>query len=119
MKEAQKSMKKQFDKKRRNPQGLKVGNNMQLENKNIHLNKLSKKLDQKRYKSFRISKDIGLEAFQLELLEGWIIHNMFNKDLLIRCNEPQFKGQYIELASLSTIINKEEYEIKEVQKHRK
>ena len=26
-------MKKQFDKKRRNPQGLKVGNNMWLENK--------------------------------------------------------------------------------------
>ena len=37
MKEAQKNMKKQFDKKRRNPQGLKVGN-MWLENKNIHLN---------------------------------------------------------------------------------
>ena len=33
--EAQKSMKKQFDKKRRNPQGLKVSNNVWLENKNI------------------------------------------------------------------------------------
>jgi len=38
MEEAQKNMKKQFDKKRRNPQRLKVGNNMWLENKNIHLN---------------------------------------------------------------------------------
>jgi len=38
MGEVQKSMKKQFDKKRRNPQGLKVGNNMWLKNKNIHLN---------------------------------------------------------------------------------
>ena len=36
--EAQKNMKRQFDKKRRNPQGLKVGDNIQLENKNIHLN---------------------------------------------------------------------------------
>jgi len=36
--EAQKNMKKQFDKKRKNPQELKVGNNMWLENKNIHLN---------------------------------------------------------------------------------
>ena len=35
MEEAQKNMKKQFDKKRRNPQGLKVGDNMWLENKNI------------------------------------------------------------------------------------
>jgi len=31
----QKSMKRQFDKKRRNPQGLKVSDNMWLENKNI------------------------------------------------------------------------------------
>ena len=38
MEEAQKNMKKQFDKKRRNSQGLKVGNNVQLENKNIQLN---------------------------------------------------------------------------------
>ena len=36
--EVQKNMKKQFDKKRRNPQGLKVGNNVQLENKNIQSN---------------------------------------------------------------------------------
>jgi len=63
-------MKKQFDKKRRNPQGLKVGNNIWLENKNIQSNRPSKKLDNKRYGSFRISKDIGSEAFQLELPEG-------------------------------------------------
>ena len=38
MEEAQKNMKKQFDKKRQNPQGLKVGDNVWLENKNIHSN---------------------------------------------------------------------------------
>ena len=38
MEEMQKNMKKQFDKKRRNPQELKVGNNVWLENKNIHSN---------------------------------------------------------------------------------
>ena len=36
--EAQKVMKKQFDKKRQNPQELKVRDNMWLENKNIQLN---------------------------------------------------------------------------------
>jgi len=56
-------MKRQFDKKRRNPQGLKVGDNMWLENKNIYLNQPSKKLDQKKYGPFRISKNISLEAF--------------------------------------------------------
>ena len=63
MEAAQETMKKQFDKKQRNPQGLKIGDNMWLENKNIHSNQPSKKLDQKRYRPFRISKDIGLGTF--------------------------------------------------------
>ena len=120
MEEAQKNMKKQFDKKRKNPQGLKVGDNMWLENKNIYSNKPLKKLDQKRYRPFRILKDIGLGVFQLELPEGWMIHNMFNKNLLTRCNKLQFKGQHMEPAPLLTIINeKEEYEVEKVWKHRK
>ena len=63
-------MKKQFNKKWRNSQGLKVGDNVWLENKNIYLNRPLKKLDQKKYGPFRISKDIGLGVFQLELPEG-------------------------------------------------
>ena len=60
-------------------------------------------------------KDIDLGAFQLELPEGWIIHNMFNKDLLTRCNKPQLKEQHVELAPPPTIINEEEkYKVKEV-----
>ena len=62
-----------------------VGDNMWLKNKNIYSNRPLKKLDQKRYRLFKISKDIGLGAFQLELPEGWMIYNMFNKDLLTRC----------------------------------
>ena len=93
---------------------------MWLENKNIHLNKPLKKLDQKRYRPFRILKDISLGAFQLKLPERWIIYNMFNKDLLTRYNKPQFKGQHIEPVPLLTIINEEEeYKVKEVWKHRK
>jgi len=82
MEEAQKNMKRQFDKKRRNPQGLKVGDHVWLENKNIYLNRPSKKLDNKRYRLFKISKNIRSGAFELELLEGWMIHNVFNEDLL-------------------------------------
>ena len=77
-------------------------------------------MDNKRYRPFRISKDIGSEAFQLELPEGWTIHNVFNKDLLIQCVEPKFKGQYKDPTPLPTIINKEEkYEVEKVRKHRK
>jgi len=65
-------------------------------------------------------KDIGSGVFQLELPEGWTIHYVFNEDLLTKCNEPQFKRQYIEPASLPTIINEEEeYKVEEVWKHRK
>jgi len=120
MEEAQKNIKKQFNKKRQNSQGLKVRDNVWLENKNIYLNQPSKKLDNKIYRPFRISKDIGLGAFQLELLEGWMIHNIFNEDLLTQCVEPKFTEQHEELAPPPTIINEEEkYEVEEVRKHRK
>jgi len=59
MEEAQETMKKHFYKKRRNPQGLQEGENIWLEAKNIHLNRPSKKLDQKRYRPFKILKAIG------------------------------------------------------------
>ena len=67
---AKEAIKKQFDKKRKNPQELKVGDNIWLEAKNIHLKQSSKKLNQKRYGSFKISKDIGQGVFQIKLLEG-------------------------------------------------
>ena len=85
-------MKRQFDKKRQNPQRLKEGDNIWLETKNIHLNRPLKKLDQKKYRPFKILKIIGQGVFQLELSEGWMIHNVFNKDLLTQCKEPQYQG---------------------------
>ena len=86
----EKAMKKQFDNKRRNPQRLKAGYNIWLEAKNIHLNRPSKKLNQKRYRPFKIFKNIRQGVFQLELPKGWMIHDVFNKDLLTRCREPAF-----------------------------
>jgi len=115
MEEAQRSIKKQFNKKRRNSQGLKAGDHVWLENKNIYLNKLSKKLDNKRYGLFRISKDIESGAFELELPEGWMIHNVFNEDLLTRYVEPKFQGQHRNPTPPPVIINEEEeYEVEEV-----
>ena len=60
---AKEAIKRQFNKKKRNPQELKARYNVWLEAKNIHSNKPSKKLDQKRYEPFRISKDISQEVF--------------------------------------------------------
>ena len=56
--------------------------------------------------------------FQLKLPEGWMIHNMFNENLLTQCKEPQYKSQHVKLALLPDIINKEEeYEVEEIRKH--
>ena len=119
MEEAQRNMKKQFDKKKRNPQGLKLGDYVWLENKNIYSNQPSKKLDNKRYGLFKISKDIGSGVFELELPEGWMIHNIFNEDLLTQCVEPKYQGQRIDSVPPLVIINEEEeYEVEEVRKHR-
>ena len=98
---------------------MKVGDQVWLENKNIHSNRPSKKLDNKKYRPFKISKDIGSEAFELELPEGWMIHNVFNEDLLTQCVEPKLQGQHKDPASPLVIINKEEeYKVEEVRKHR-
>ena len=84
------------------------------------MNQPSKKLDNKRYGPFKISKDIDSEAFQLELPEEWMIHNVFNKDLLTQCIELKFKEQHKDPTPPPTIINEEEeYEVEEVRKHSK
>jgi len=49
-----------------------------------------------------------------------MIYNVFNEDLLTKCKAPQFKGQHMDPVPPPTIINEEEeYEVKEVWKHRK
>ena len=63
MKIAKEAMKKQFDKKKWNPQELKKEDNMWLEAKNIHSSWSLKKLDQKKYRLFKISKNIEQEVF--------------------------------------------------------
>jgi len=63
MKKTKKAIKKQFDKKRQNPQRLKQEDNIWLEAKNIQSKSLSKKLDQEYYKLFKITKEIGKETF--------------------------------------------------------
>jgi len=59
-------------------------------------------------------------VFQLELLEGWAIHNMFNEDLLTQCKELQLIEQHMDLTSPPDIINKkEEYKVEKIWNHRK
>ena len=61
------AIKRQFDKKRQNSQGLKTEDNMWLEAKNIHSKRPLKKLNQKRYGPFRISSEYYLDNVWLHI----------------------------------------------------
>jgi len=83
-------MKRQYDKRTCQSQGLKTGEQVWLEARNIQTNQPSKKLDQKRYGSFTIKEEIRQGAYRLELPEGWAIHDVFNEDLLTHCKKAVF-----------------------------
>jgi len=85
MEKTMKTMKRQYDKRIHQSQGLKIGEQVWLEARNIQTNRPSKKLDQKRYGPFTIKEEIGQGAYRLELPEGWTIHDVFNEDLLTHC----------------------------------
>ena len=87
---------------------------------NIQTNQPSKKLDQKKYRSFVIKEKIKQEAYRLELPEGQTIHDVFNEDLLTCCRKVEFASQHKDPAPLPGIINEEEeYEVEEIREHRK
>ena len=87
---------------------------------NIQTNQPSKKLDQKKYRSFVIKEKIKQEAYRLELPEGQTIHDVFNEDLLTCCRKVEFASQHKDPAPLPNIINeKEEYKVEEIRGYRK
>ena len=63
-------MKRQYDKRTCQSKGLKIGEQVWLEAKNIQTNQLLKKLDQKKYGPFTIKEEIRQEAYRLELLSS-------------------------------------------------
>ena len=70
MEKIKKMTKRQYDKRTCQSQGLKTGEQVWLEARNIQTNQPSKKLDQKRYRLFTIKEKIRQRAYRLELPEG-------------------------------------------------
>jgi len=59
-------------------------------------------------------------VFQLKLPEEWMIHNMFNENLLTQCRKLHFKRQHMDSIPLLEIINEEEeYKVEEIKNYRK
>ena len=93
---------------------------MWLEAKNIHTEQGSAKLDNKRYGPFKVTRAIGHKAYDLKLPTTWMIHNVFNENLLTKWREPKFQIQKDTPPPPPEIINKEEeYKIEAIKKHRK
>jgi len=118
MERTKETIKKQYDKRTRQSQGLKTGEQVWLEARNIQTNQPSKKLDQKRYGPFTIKKKIRQRTYRLKLPEEWAIHDVFNEDLLTCCKKAEFASQHKDPAPLPDIINEEEeYEVEEIRGH--
>jgi hypothetical protein len=91
-----------------------------LEATNIHSNRPSAKLDNKRYGPFQILEAVGDRSYQLKLPETWAIHNVFHSFLLNQHSTPKFDCQKCPLPPPPDIINdKEEYKREEIRGHRK
>lgn len=88
------SMKKYYDRKKKDAREYKEGDLVWVEGTNIRTEKPNKKMDDKRYGPFHIEKKIGASAFKLKLPVLWKgIHPMFNESLLYPYVEPTFPNQ--------------------------
>jgi hypothetical protein len=91
-----------------------------LEATNIHSNRPSRKLDNKRYGPFEIEEKVGDRAYRLKLPETWAIHNVFHSILLTRTHTAEFDSQRkLMLPPPDIIEEEEEYEIEEIHRHRR
>jgi hypothetical protein len=105
---------------KRTKEDLKPSDSVWLEATNIHSNRLSQKLDNKRYGPFEVEKKVSDWAYRLKLPETWAIHNVFHSTLLTKTHAAEFDSQKKLTPPPPDIIEEEEeYKIKEICGHRR
>jgi hypothetical protein len=97
---------------------MKVGQEVWLEGKNLHVIR-SKKLSPKCYGPFKITEQIGSSAFKLDLPANMRIHNMFHGNLLLPYKETEAYGQPFTRPAPGLIDGEEEYEVESIKDMRK
>ena len=75
---AAEDMARYYDQNRQEAVTYNVGDLVWLEGKDIHTNRPSKKLDDKRYGPFKVTKVVGPNAYELKLPASMKIHPVFN-----------------------------------------
>jgi len=78
LKKAADDMAKFYDRHRGIPTKYKVGDMVWLDGKDLKTDRPSKKLDDKRYGSYKITKVVGSNAYELKLPTSMKIHPLFN-----------------------------------------
>ena len=97
------------------PRTYNVGDMVYLNSKNITLTRLSKKLDFKFYKPYKVDVLVGKQTYCLKLPPSMKIHNIFHVSLL----EPGRSWDGTKTAPLPAIVNNnEEYEVEEILDNR-
>ncbi len=93
---AQTQMKTRYDKRRQPSRKYEVGDWVWLAADNISTERISKKMDDKRYGPFQIVTKIGTQrvAYELQLPPKWrTIHPVFNEIQLLPYKPPEFPNQ--------------------------
>ena len=88
------------------------------EAKHLALPYASAKLAPKHHGPFRITKEVSLVAYQLELPRAWTIHNVFHSSLLTPYKETLEHRAQFQHPPLELIDNEEEYKVEQIINHR-
>ena len=109
-------MKKYYDRKTWPEAEYKKGDQVLLEGTNIRSNHLSKKLDDKQFRPFKILEKVGKSAYKLKLDPKWRgVHPVFHKSILHPYSPPSFPSQKTAPPPPPDIIQRvEEQEIDEI-----
>ncbi|KAJ2928010.1 hypothetical protein H1R20_g9081, partial [Candolleomyces eurysporus] len=120
LKAAADTMKRLYDRKRRDSVKYKPGDKVYLEATNISTTRPSRKLSDKRYGPFIILEKVGESAYKLKLPEQWkAIHPVFNEALLTPWKRPTFTSQQRPAPPPPVIVdNEREYEVEGIQDSR-
>ena len=111
---AEESMRTQQDKYGTKGPDFQEGNQVWLEGKNLKTQYPSAKLAPKRYGPFKVTKEIGLGSYHLELPKHMKIHPVFHASLLTPYKETEAHGPNFRRPPPDIIEHKEEFEVQEI-----
>ena len=95
-----------------------TGDQVWLEGKNLKLPYQSSKLAPKRYRPFKIIKEISPVAYQLMLPPTWHIHDVFHASLLSPYSETPTHGPNFSRPPPDLIDGEAEYKVEQIRNHR-